>query len=122
MKVFVSARLPEQVLDKIARDHSIEAHGEHTPIEREKLLASIEDKDGLLCTITDRIDEELLERAPGLKIIANNGVGFDHIDLGAATRDHLPAGTVAAADPEDRPTAPGVRAAPAEGLDRTRHA
>lgn len=90
MKVFVSARLPEQVLDKIARDHSCEAYGEDLPIEREKLLAGIEGKDGLLCTITDRIDEELLERAHGLKIIANNGVGFDHIDVGAATRRGIP--------------------------------
>ena len=90
MKVFVSARLPEQVLEKIAREHSVEVHGEDPPIERKKLLASIEDKDGLLCTITDRIDEDLLKRAPGLKIIANNGVGFDHIEVRAATRRGIP--------------------------------
>ena len=90
MKVFVSARLPEQVLEKIAREHSVEAHDEDPPIERKTLLAGIEDKDGLLCTVTDHIDEELLERAPGLKIIANNGVGFDHIDVRAATRRGIP--------------------------------
>jgi len=90
MKVFITARLPDQVLEKIAREHCFEAHGEDPPIERKKLLTSIEDKDGLLCTITDLIDEELLERARGLKIIANNGVGFDHIDVRAATRRGIP--------------------------------
>ncbi|HBD10459.1 MAG TPA: D-glycerate dehydrogenase, partial [Syntrophobacteraceae bacterium] len=46
----------------------------------------VEGKVGILCTITDRIDGELLNHAPGLKVIANNGVGFDHIDIEAATR------------------------------------
>lgn len=90
MKIFVSARMPEHVLEKIAREHFIEVHGEDLPIKRKKLLAGVADKEGLLCTITDRIDEELLEQAPGLKIIANNGVGFDHIDIEAATRRGIP--------------------------------
>ena len=90
MKVFITARLPQEVLARIAREHSLETHDEDSPIDREKLLAGIEGKDGLLCTITDRIDLEVLERAPGLKIIANNGVGFDHIDIAAATRRAIP--------------------------------
>ena len=90
MRVFITARLPQEVLARIAREHSLEAHDEDTPIDRGKLLAGIEGKDGLLCTITDRIDLEVLERAPGLKIIANNGVGFDHIDIAEATRRAIP--------------------------------
>lgn len=86
MKVFVTARLPGEVLSLIAREHQVETHDEDIPIDRRSLLAGVEGVEGLLCTITDRIDEELLHRAPGLKVIANNGVGFDHIDLDAATR------------------------------------
>ena len=48
------------------------------------------DKEGLLCTITDLIDQELLDHAPALKVIANYGVGFEHIDLAAATQRGLP--------------------------------
>jgi glyoxylate reductase len=59
-------------------------------MNRQKLLTGIQGKEGLLCTISDRIDEEVLERAPDLKIIANNGVGFDHIDLAAATAKMIP--------------------------------
>ena len=90
MKVFVTARLPGKVMAKIEQEHSIEAYGKDRPIGRDELLAGVEGKDGLLCTITDRIDQEVLDRAPGLRIIANNGVGFDHIDIEAATRRAIP--------------------------------
>jgi glyoxylate reductase len=90
MRAFITARLPEEVLAKIAREHSVEAHGEDRPIGRDKLLAGVEGKDGLLCTLTDRIDSEVLERGTGLKIIANNAVGFDNIDIEAATRRGIP--------------------------------
>jgi len=90
MRVFITARLPEEVLARIALEHSVEVHSEDIPIDRQKLLAGVEGKDGLLCTITDRIDLEVLERAPDLKIIANNGIGFDKIDIEAATRKAIP--------------------------------
>ena len=60
------------------------------PMDRQELLRRVADKEGLLCTITDRIDTEVLDRAPGLKVIANYGVGFEHIDLDAATRRGIP--------------------------------
>jgi glyoxylate reductase len=90
MKVFVTARLPGDVMAKIEQEHSIEAHCEDRPIGRDELLAGMKGKEGLLCTITDRIDQEILDHAPGLRAIANNGVGFDHIDIEAATRRGIP--------------------------------
>ena len=90
MKVLVTARMPEEVLSLIGRDHQIESYAADLPLDRQELLRSIADKQGLLCTITDRIDTEVLDRAPGLKVIANYGVGFEHIDLDAATRRGIP--------------------------------
>ena len=90
MRVFVTARLPEEVVTLISRYHQVDAHEEDLPMERRKLLMGVEHSEGLLCTITDRIDEEVLERAPALRVIANNGVGFDHIDIDAATRRGIP--------------------------------
>ena len=90
MNVFVTARLPREVMAKIEQEHSIETHGEDRPIGRNELLAGVEGKDGLLCTITDLIDLEVFDLAPGLKIVANNGVGFDHIDIETATRRGIP--------------------------------
>ena len=77
-------------MDRISLDHAVEIHDEDRPINRAGMLKGVENKEGLLCTITDRIDKEVLERAPGLKVIANNGVGFDHIDIEAATARRIP--------------------------------
>ena len=53
---------------------------------RAELLARVADKDALIPVITDRVDDELLDAAPNLKIIANIGVGYDNIDAAAARR------------------------------------
>jgi glyoxylate reductase len=90
MKVFITARIPEEVLARITAEHEVEMHGEDRPIDRARMLQRVENKQGLLCAITDRIDREVLERAPDLKVIANNGVGIDHIDVEAATARKIP--------------------------------
>ncbi len=54
-------------------------------IPRNELLEKIADKDGLLCLIGDTIDTAVIEAGKRLKIIANYGVGFDHIDVKTAT-------------------------------------
>jgi glyoxylate reductase len=90
MKVLVTARMPEEVLSLIGRDHQVESYDADPPLDRQLLLRSIADKEGLLCTITDRIDAEALDHAPALKVIANYGVGFEHIDVEAATRRDIP--------------------------------
>jgi glyoxylate reductase len=41
--------------------------------------------EGILCTITDRIDRSLLETYPALRVVSSFGVGLDHIDIPAAT-------------------------------------
>jgi glyoxylate reductase len=90
VKVLVTGRLPEEVMDLIKREHEVEAHQEDRPMEREALLRAVEDKDGLLCMITDTIDEELMQRAPRLKMVANFGVGFNNIDLDASAKKSIP--------------------------------
>jgi len=84
MKVLVAVRVPEQILASITREHEVTAHDEDRPMERTVLLEKVRDRDGLLCTLTERIDDELFERAPNLKMVANLAVGYDNIDLEAA--------------------------------------
>ena len=90
MKVLVTARMPEEVLALLRREHQVESYAEDPPLDRQSLLRRVADKEGLLCTITDSIDAALLDRAPALRVIANFGVGFEHIDVAAATRRGLP--------------------------------
>jgi len=90
VKVLVTGRLPEEIEDLIKKEHDVEMNEKDRPMERERLLQRIEKKEGLLCMVTDRIDQELLERAPQLKMIANYGVGYNNIDLNAAAGRGIP--------------------------------
>ncbi len=90
MKVLITSRIPEQIVSLIQREHEIEINDLERPMDRSDLLKLLRDKEGLLCTISDRIDEELLANAPLLKMIANYGVGFDHIDVAGASRRGIP--------------------------------
>jgi len=85
MKVLITGRLPEEIIAFIKKEHKIEINEEDRPIDRKKLLDSIGDKQGLLCMITDQIDKELLGRASHLRMVSNCAVGYNNIDIKAAT-------------------------------------
>jgi glyoxylate reductase len=90
MKVLVTGRIPEDVLAQIAAVHSVESNPEDRPMARADVLQRLADKDGLLCMITDTVDRELLDHAPRLKIIANHAVGYNNVDVAAATVRGIP--------------------------------
>jgi len=54
-------------------------------MRRSELLEKVGDKEGLLCLIGDAVDKEVIEAGKNLKVIANYGVGTDHIDVETAT-------------------------------------
>lgn len=85
MKVFVTGRIPEAIVSLIRSEHEVVARHDERPMPRNELLESVADVEGLLCMITDRIDDELMQRAPQLRMVANVAVGYDNIDLAAAT-------------------------------------
>ena len=55
-------------------------------ISRDELLRRVKDKEALVCLLTERVDDDLLQAAPKLRIAANVAVGFDNIDVAACTR------------------------------------
>jgi glyoxylate reductase len=55
-------------------------------ISQEELLHRIQDKEGLVCLLTERVNEELLRVAPKLRIASNVAVGFDNIDVPGCTK------------------------------------
>ena len=85
MKALVTGNLPKEIIATLSAEHDVMVNSHDRPMPREEILANVSDKDGLLCMATDRIDDELMENAPNLRIIANYGVGYDNIDLAAAT-------------------------------------
>jgi glyoxylate reductase len=84
-KILVTGRLPDEVMAKLAAACDMEANREDRPMERERVLKMVVGKEGLLSMITDRVDAELMDRAPDLKVISNLAVGYNNIDVDAAT-------------------------------------
>ena len=84
-KVIVTRELTDGVMRRMADLFDASLNREDRGLTRAELEAAVADTDILVPTITDRIDADLLAKAsPRLKLIANFGVGVDHIDLHAA--------------------------------------
>lgn len=81
--VLVTRRLPARVTAPLEEIASVEA-GPREGWPREELLARAAGAAAIVSQLTDRIDRELIEAAPSLRIIANVAVGYDNIDRAAA--------------------------------------
>jgi len=84
-KVFVARKMAQEALDMIAAVTDMEVWPDEMPPPREVLRGKVKDLDGLLSILTDKIDAEIMDAAPKLKVISNMAVGFDNIDVPAAT-------------------------------------
>ncbi|MEO2077870.1 MAG: D-glycerate dehydrogenase [Bacillus sp. (in: firmicutes)] len=86
-KVYVTRRLSEEMIDKLSSHFQVTMwEEEEIPVPREVLLKEVEEVDGLICLLTDSIDEEVLTKAQHLKVISSCSVGYNHIDVQAAAK------------------------------------
>src|SRR5262245_59240809 len=84
-RVFVTRRIPAAGLDHIVNETDAEVWPEQLPPTYETIRARIKDCDGLVSLLTDKIDSPLLDAAPKLKVVSNFAVGFNNVDVPAAT-------------------------------------
>ncbi len=92
-KVFVARRIPEKGLKMVLEHCDVHLWQDALPPSRQALLEQVQGMDGVLSLLTDRIDGEVMDAAgPGLKVISNHAVGYDNIDVPAATRRGIPVG------------------------------
>jgi hypothetical protein len=91
-KVLITRRVPQPGIDLVAAHCDVELWDSDLPIPRATLLAKVADKDALYCLLTERIDDDLLDAAPRLKVVSQMAVGFDNIDVAACTRRGIPVG------------------------------
>jgi glyoxylate reductase len=84
--VFLSRRVPGPVLTELSGLFELSVHEPDRVPTRNELLAGVAGVEGLVAMLTDRVDAELLDAAgPRLRVVANHAVGFDNVDLDAAT-------------------------------------
>jgi lactate dehydrogenase-like 2-hydroxyacid dehydrogenase len=92
-KVFVTRAIRDKGLDLVREFCDAEVWPGDLPPTRQELLEKVRGVDGLLCMLTDRVDAEVLDAAgPGLKVVSTYAVGFDNIDVDAATARRIAVG------------------------------
>ncbi len=92
-KVFVTRIIPAGGLDRVRQACDAEIWPEEEPPPRQVLLEKMRGVDGVLCLLTDPMDAAVMDNAgPGLKVISNFAVGYDNVDVAAATARGIPVG------------------------------
>lgn len=91
MRVLVTRELFPRVLDPLAGEE-VEVWKGEGPMPRAELLSRLGGVEGLLTMLTDRIDTEVVDAAPRLRVISQMAVGTDNVDLAACTARGIPVG------------------------------
>ena len=90
MKIFVTRKIPKPGLDALQKEFTLEVNPFDRVLSKEEIIEGIKGKDGLVCLLTDPIDKEVINAEPHLKMIASYAVGYDNIDIAAATKRGIP--------------------------------
>ncbi len=85
MKVFVTRKIPEAGLSLLEHEFTVDVFPHDRLPKKNEIIAGLADADGLLCLLTDPIDKDVIASAPRLRMIASYAVGYDNIDVAAAT-------------------------------------
>jgi glyoxylate reductase len=85
-KVLATHRLFDAARKTLQENCDVEYWEKAERPPREEVLRRVKDREGLICLLTEKVNDELLQAAPKLRIAANVAVGFDNIDVAACTK------------------------------------
>jgi len=85
-KVLVTRKIFDESLAMVAKHCDVESNQRDAPFAPKQLLQKLKGKNGVICLLTDIISDEVLAKNPQLKIVSNVAVGYNNIDVKAATR------------------------------------
>ena len=85
-RVYVTRILPKEAMDRVNSFCDAKTWDGPLPPPRDVLEENVVNIEGLLSLLTDKIDAALMDKAPKLKVISNYAVGFDNVDVPAATK------------------------------------
>jgi len=85
MKVFVTRKIPDNGLELLQKETTVDVSPHDRVLERQELISMAKGSEALLSQLTDTVDAALLDALPDVKIISNYAVGYNNIDVKAAT-------------------------------------
>lgn len=86
MKILLTRRLHDFTIKELRKRYQVEIHTGKIPMPKNLLMSKIRDKDGLICYPYDKIDADVISAGVNLRAISTFSVGYDHIDVNAASR------------------------------------
>ncbi|MBT2134429.1 D-glycerate dehydrogenase [Croceibacterium sp. LX-88] len=89
MRVLVTRRWPEEVERALQERFEVVLNGPDRPLSQAELARAMNEFDVLCPTVSDKIDAAVFDNGCRVRLIANYGVGFDHIDLAAAKAEGI---------------------------------
>ncbi len=82
MKVFITRRIPEDGIGILRREgFEVDIFPHDRIPTKEEIINGVKDADALISLLTDKIDSEVMDSAPKLKVIGNYAVGYNNIDV-----------------------------------------
>ncbi len=84
--ILISRSLPAEAITRARARAEVDVNEADAPLLRKELIRRLQGRQGLVCMISEAIDEELLAACPDLKVASNVAVGFNNIDVAAATK------------------------------------
>lgn len=87
-KVFCTYKLPDYV-KKILNGYEIKMNDENRPLSKKEIIKKASDSLAILSMLTDKIDRELIDGCPNLKVISNCAAGYDNIDIDYARKKNI---------------------------------
>jgi len=86
MKLVITRRVFRELVERLRGAYEVVHNEEDRPWPVEELASRMQGASGAMATVMDKFDEALLAKCPDLKVISNIAVGYNNIDVAAATR------------------------------------
>ena len=84
-KIFITRKLPEEIVEPLREKFEVKMwHSEEIPMRYEDIITEAGEASALWTVLSDKVDRNLIESLPNLKVISNLAVGFNNIDVEAA--------------------------------------
>ncbi len=90
MKIFITRKIPKPGLDLLYKEHELDINPHDRFLTKEEIIKGVQGKDGLISLLSDKIDKDIITCESKLKMIANYAVGYNNIDIEAATKIGIP--------------------------------
>ena len=85
-EIFITRKVFRDAIDILMKQrHTIDINDSDRILPARELVKRAQGKAGLICLLNDRIDSFVMDSLPSLKVISNIAVGYDNIDIAAAT-------------------------------------